>query len=57
MQLVGSEVRVLNSAKLPVIWSEPTKTDKVVQAVLAMVRSSKGGALKDRYIPDARAWK
>jgi len=28
MQRVGSEVRVLNSAKLPVIWSEPTKTDK-----------------------------
>jgi len=28
LQRVGSEVRVLNSAKLPVIWSEPTKTDK-----------------------------
>jgi len=28
MQRVGSEVRVLNSAKLPVIWGEPTKTDK-----------------------------
>ena len=27
-QRVGSEVRVLNSAKLPIIWSEPTKTDK-----------------------------
>jgi transposase len=25
---VGSEVRVLNAAKLPFIWSEPTKTDK-----------------------------
>jgi len=25
---VGSEVRVLNSAKLPFIWSAPTKTDK-----------------------------
>jgi len=25
---VGSEVRVLNSAKLPLIWDAPTKTDK-----------------------------
>ena len=25
---VGSEVRVLNSAKLPFIWDAPTKTDK-----------------------------
>jgi transposase len=25
---VGSEVRVLNAAKLPVIWDAPTKTDK-----------------------------
>jgi hypothetical protein len=24
----GSEVRVLNSAKLPFIWDAPTKTDK-----------------------------
>jgi len=24
----GSEVRVLNSAKLPFIWAAPTKTDK-----------------------------
>ena len=27
-QQVGSEVRVLNSAKLPFIWDAPTKTDK-----------------------------
>jgi hypothetical protein len=27
-KLVGSEVRVLNSAKLPFIWDAPTKTDK-----------------------------
>jgi len=27
-QRVGSEVRVLNSAKLPFIWDAPTKTDK-----------------------------
>jgi hypothetical protein len=28
MERVGSEVRVLNSAKLPFIWDAPTKTDK-----------------------------
>jgi transposase len=28
MERAGSEVRVLNSAKLPIIWNEPTKTDK-----------------------------
>jgi transposase len=28
MEQVGSEVRVLNSAKLPFIWDAPTKTDK-----------------------------
>jgi transposase len=28
MERVGSEVRVLNSAKLPLIWDTPTKTDK-----------------------------
>jgi transposase len=28
MEKVGSEVRVLNSAKLPFIWDAPTKTDK-----------------------------
>jgi len=28
MQRAGSEVRVLNSAKLPFIWDAPTKTDK-----------------------------
>jgi transposase len=28
MERVGSEVRVLNSAKLPIIWDSPTKTDK-----------------------------
>jgi transposase len=28
MDRVGSEVRVLNSAKLPFIWDAPTKTDK-----------------------------
>jgi transposase len=28
IEQVGSEVRVLNSAKLPVIWSAPTKTDR-----------------------------
>ena len=28
MGRVGSEVRVLNSAKLPLIWDAPTKTDK-----------------------------
>jgi transposase len=28
MDQVGSEVRVLNSAKLPFIWDAPTKTDK-----------------------------
>jgi transposase len=28
MQQAGSEVRVLNSAKLPFIWDAPTKTDK-----------------------------
>jgi transposase len=28
MERVGSEVRVLNSAKLPLIWDAPTKTDK-----------------------------
>ena len=28
MERVGSEVRVLNSAKLPYIWDAPTKTDK-----------------------------
>ena len=27
-KIVGSEVRVLNSAKLPFIWDAPTKTDK-----------------------------
>jgi len=27
-QRAGSEVRVLNSAKLPFIWDAPTKTDK-----------------------------
>jgi len=28
MQRIGSEVRVLNTAKLPLIWDSPTKTDK-----------------------------
>jgi transposase len=28
MERAGSEVRVLNSAKLPFIWDSPTKTDK-----------------------------
>jgi hypothetical protein len=28
MERVGSEVRVLNAAKLPFIWDSPTKTDK-----------------------------
>ena len=28
LQQVGSEVRVLNAAKLPFIWAAPTKTDK-----------------------------
>ncbi len=28
MEKVGSEVRVLNAAKLPFIWDAPTKTDK-----------------------------
>jgi transposase len=28
MERVGSEVRMLNSAKLPLIWDAPTKTDK-----------------------------
>jgi transposase len=28
MERAGSEVRVLNSAKLPLIWDAPTKTDK-----------------------------
>jgi hypothetical protein len=28
VKVVGSEVRVLNSAKLPFIWDAPTKTDK-----------------------------
>ncbi len=28
MERIGSEVRVLNSAKLPFIWDAPTKTDK-----------------------------
>jgi hypothetical protein len=28
MERVGGEVRVLNSAKLPLIWDAPTKTDK-----------------------------
>ncbi|MCL2026677.1 MAG: IS110 family transposase [Leptospirales bacterium] len=28
MERVGSEVRILNSAKLPFIWDAPTKTDK-----------------------------
>jgi len=28
MERVGSEVRVLNAAKLPFIWDAPTKTDK-----------------------------
>jgi len=28
VQQVGSEVRVLNTAKLPLIWDSPTKTDK-----------------------------
>jgi hypothetical protein len=28
MQQAGSEVRVLDSAKLPFIWDAPTKTDK-----------------------------
>ena len=28
MECVGSEVRVLNAAKLPFIWDAPTKTDK-----------------------------
>jgi hypothetical protein len=28
MERAGSEVRVLNSAKLPLIWDSPTKTDK-----------------------------
>ena len=28
MERVGSEVRVLNSAKLPFIWDAPTKTDR-----------------------------
>jgi hypothetical protein len=28
MERAGSEVRVLNSAKLPFIWDAPTKTDK-----------------------------
>jgi len=28
MEQIGSEVRVLNSAKLPFIWDAPTKTDK-----------------------------
>jgi hypothetical protein len=28
MERAGSEVRVLNSTKLPFIWDAPTKTDK-----------------------------
>ena len=28
MERIDCEVRVLNSAKLPLIWSAPTKTDK-----------------------------
>jgi hypothetical protein len=28
IEQIGSEVRVLNSAKLPFIWDAPTKTDK-----------------------------
>ena len=28
LKIVGSEVRVLNAAKLPFIWDAPTKTDK-----------------------------
>ena len=34
---VGSEVRVLNSAKLPFIWDAPTKTDKEDARKLAML--------------------
>jgi transposase len=36
-QQVGSEVRVLNSAKLPFIWDAPTKTDKEDARKLAML--------------------
>jgi transposase len=37
MERVGSEVRVLNSAKLPFIWDAPTKTDKEDAMKLAHV--------------------
>jgi transposase len=36
-QRVGSEVRVLNSAKLPFIWDAPTKTDKEDARKLAVL--------------------
>ena len=36
-KIVGSEVRVLNSAKLPFIWDAPTKTDKEDAIKLATI--------------------
>jgi len=39
---VGSEVRVLNSAKLPFIWDAPTKTDKEDAMKLAHLVQERG---------------
>jgi transposase len=44
---VGSEVRVLNSAKLPFIWDAPTKTDKEDAMKLAHVVEER----KDKKLP------
>ena len=46
MERAGCEVRVLHSAKLPLIWSSPTKTDKEDARKLAcLVEEQKDGKL------------
>ena len=46
-KIVGSEVRVLNSAKLPFIWDAPTKTDKEDAIKLAKIVKER----KDEQLP------
>ena len=54
----GSEVRVLNSAKLPFIWDAPTKTDKEDAMKLAHLieerrneKLPRAGAVKACFFP------
>ena len=55
IEQVGSEVRVLNSAKLPYIWDAPTKTDKEDAMKLAhLVEERRDEKLPIVPIPDKK---